>query len=436
MQVPYGTDFTFDFQPPSLYLAHMNDRQKAPRIVSIDAYRGLVMFLMIASGMALYKVAVDPRLQGKLEDKPEWMSRTWSAIGFHTNHMPWSGGSLHDMIQPGFSFLVGVALPFSIASRQDKGQGFLRMLFHAIVRAFLLIALGIFLRSNGKPFTNFTFEDTLSQIGLGYVLLFLIGFIRPTLWHWIAFGVIVVGYWTAFALYPAPGPDFPYASVGVPADWPHRYDGFMSHWNKNSNLAWRFDVWFLNLFGREQPFTHNAGGYATLSFIPTLGTMILGLIAGRWMRDSASRGPLLLKLLGAGVILTAAGLGAEAVGICPIVKPIWTPAWTLYSGGICFLFLLVFTILFDGRSPLKPLAFPLVVLGANSIFIYCLNNLTGGWMRQTLSTHLALAERHWDFKTYEIFGAEFRSVVSGALVIIVFWLILLWMYCKRIFVKI
>ena len=63
--------------------------------------------------------------------------------------------------------------------------------------------------------------------------------------------------------------------MGVPADWPHHLTGFAAHWNKNSNLAWAFDTWFLNLFPREQPFLYNGGAWSTLSFIPTLATMIL-----------------------------------------------------------------------------------------------------------------------------------------------------------------
>ena len=53
----------------------------------------------------------------------------------------------------------------------------------------------------------------------------------------------------------------------------------------NSNLAWAFDTWFLNLFPREKPFLYNDGAWSTLSFIPTLGTMILGLLAGGVLRD-------------------------------------------------------------------------------------------------------------------------------------------------------
>lgn len=410
---------------------------KPLRITSIDAYRGLVMFLMVGAGMALYNIPKHDQFDEAMADKPEWVRSAWQVVAFHTNHVKWGGCSLHDMIQPSFSFLVGVALPFSLASRQAKGQGFWRMVLHAAARALVLIALGVFLRSTRAGQTNFTFEDTLSQIGLGYVFLFLLGFVRPV-WQWVAFGLIVVGYWVLFAFWPLPPEDLDLTSVGVRPGWEHNYTGFMAHWNINTNPAAAFDRWFLNLFGRDkdQLFLGNAGGYATLSFIPTLGTMILGLIAGTWMKAGLSRKALWLRLFATGVLLTGAGLGVEAVGLCPIVKPIWTPAWTLYSGGICFLFLLAFTVLFDNGSRLRPLAFPLVVIGANSIFIYCAYHLTNGWVRDTLQIHLALPEKTWHFKTFEVFGPVYAHAVRGAVVIFIYWLVLLWMYRKRIFVKV
>ena len=95
--------------------------------------------------------------------------------------------SLHDTIQPGFTFLVGVALPYSIASRIRKGESFRRQLFHAIWRSFLLVILGFFLRSLGHSQTYFTFEDTLTQIGLGYTFAFLLAYCRPK-WQWTALG--------------------------------------------------------------------------------------------------------------------------------------------------------------------------------------------------------------------------------------------------------
>ena len=196
----------------------------------------------------------------------------WEFLCHHQSHVEWIGCVLHDMIQPSFSFLFGVALPFSLASRLARGQSPGKMAGHAVWRSLILVFLGIFLRSTGHRQTNFTFEDTLSQIGLGYTFLFLLG-MRSVRVQWIAFVAIVVGYWALFAAYPV-RPDFDYPAVGVPADWPHLMSGFPAHWNKNSNPAWAFDVWFLNLFPQSEPFRDNGGGYATLSFIPTLATMI------------------------------------------------------------------------------------------------------------------------------------------------------------------
>src|SRR5215813_3330851 len=242
------------------------------RLTSVDAYRGLVMLLIMAEVLSFCRVA-----------KAIPSSGFWKFLCHHQSHVPWIGCSLHDLIQPSFSFLVGVALPFSLASRKARGQSFATMSQHAGIRALVLVLLGVFLRSTSHPQTYWTFEDTLSQIGLGYLFLFVLGF-RPVRDQWIALGVLVVGYWLAFAWYPLPTTSFDYSTVGVPETWPHLMTGFQAHWNKNSNLAWAFDTWFLNLFPREKPFAFNDGGYATLSFIPTLATMILGLIAGGMLR--------------------------------------------------------------------------------------------------------------------------------------------------------
>src|SRR6266702_2383932 len=106
------------------------------RIVSADAYRGLVMFLMMAELLHVGRVA------RAFSGEP-----VWELLSFHTSHVEWTGCALHDLIQPSFSFLVGVALPFSIAGRMARGQSRPVMVAHAIWRALALVLLGIFLRS-------------------------------------------------------------------------------------------------------------------------------------------------------------------------------------------------------------------------------------------------------------------------------------------------
>jgi heparan-alpha-glucosaminide N-acetyltransferase len=386
-----------------------------PRNVAVDAYRGLVMLLMMGEVLNFYKMA-----------KAYPNSLFWHVLAYNQTHVEWSGMGLHDMIQPSFTFLVGVALPYSLHSRIRKGQSFGKQLLHTAWRSLLLIALGIFLRSTGSAQTNFTFEDTLTQIGMGYTFAFLLAYCRPK-WQWTALGAILFGYWLAWALYPAPGPNFNYAAVGVPADWHYNFSGFASHWNKNSNLGQAFDVWFLNLLPRASRFVYNGGGYLTLSFIPTLGTMLLGLRAGEWFRSAAPKIPI-RRFFIAGALLALAGLILHFTGICPIVKRIWTPAWTLFSGGICFLFLAAFSWIIDVKANRK-WAFPLVVVGMNSIAAYLIAHLWEDFIVNNLHINLG-------YRIFNVFGAGLEPLMLGTAVMLIYWLILYWMYRKSLFLRI
>jgi heparan-alpha-glucosaminide N-acetyltransferase len=385
------------------------------RNVAVDAYRGLVMLLMMGEVLRFAEIS-----------RAFPSSAFWHILAWNQTHVEWAGMSLHDTIQPGFTFLAGVSLPYSIRSRRRKGESFSRMLFHTIWRSVLLVALGIFLRSTEGPITYFTFEDTLTQIGLGYTFAFLLAFAKPR-WQWIATGAILFAYWLAWALYPAPGANFNYAAVGVPADWHHLYTGFAAHWNKNSNLGQAFDVWFLNLFPRTSPFRFNEGGYLTLSFIPTLGTMLLGLIGGRWFVESAPKIPFRKFLLVAAGLI-ALGCLLHFTGICPIVKRIWTPSWTLFSGGVCFLFLSAFSWIVDAKGH-RRIAFPLVVVGMNSIAAYMIAHLWEEFVQNSFRIHLGQ-------RVLNAFGTALEPLVLGSLTLLAYWLILFWMYRRKLFLRI
>lgn len=386
------------------------------RVGSIDAYRGFVMFLMMAEVLALAAVAK------KLPD-----SELWQWLAHHQTHVAWRGASLHDLIQPSFSFLVGVALPFSLASRHRRGEPLWFSLLHAAWRAAILVFLGVFLRSVGRPETNYTFTDTLAQIGLGYFPLFLIGLGPPKL-QWAVLLLVLAGYWSAFAMHPLPSGGFNYAEAGVAKDWEHNATGFEAHWNKNTNAAWAFDHWFLNLFPRQQPFMNNEGGYATLSFIPTLGTMLLGLIAGGWLRAPTPASRKLAWMAVAGVVGLALGYAADRFGLCPNVKRIWTPSWVLFSGGWCFLLLAAFYLVIDVAG-LAAWSYPLRVIGANSIAAYVIAHLFRGFIRGSFHTHLGQ-------DVFRVWGEAYEPFVAGVAVLTVYWLILWWMYRRKIFLRV
>ncbi len=387
-----------------------------PRNMAVDAYRGLVMLLMMGEVLEFARVA------RSFPGNP-----IWQFLSFNQSHVEWVGMSLHDTIQPGFTFLAGVSLPYSLRRRRQKGESFRHMLLHTMWRSLVLIALGIFLRSTDSPITYFTFEDTLTQIGLGYTFGFLLAFVKPR-WQWTAIGAILFGYWLAWALYPAPGPNFNWAAVGVPPDWhQHLLTGFAAHWNKNSNFGQAFDLWFLNLFPRTSPFVYNDGGYLTLSFIPTLGTLLLGVVAGRWFIEMAPAIPLRRFLIAAAALI-AGGLLLHFTGICPIVKRVWTPAWTLFSGGVCFLFLSAFCWLVDIKLQRK-VVFPLVVVGMNSIAAYVMAELGRGFVESSFRIHLGM-------RVLNCLGTALEPTVLGALTLAAYWLVLYWMFGKKLFIKI
>lgn len=386
------------------------------RLTSADVYRGFVMLLMMAEVLHFGEVS---------EALPE--SVFWSFLAFHQDHVEWVGCSLHDMIQPSFSFLVGVVLPYSIASRLTQESSFSKVFAHALKRSLILILLGIFLRSQYKTQTYFTFEDTLSQIGLGYPILFLLGF-RSQKVQISALVIILVGYWLAFALYPLPDTNFDYTNAGLTKDWEHNLTGFAAHWNKNTNFAWAFDQWFMNLFPREKPFLFNSGGYSTLSFIPTLGTMILGLLAGNVLKTGILPSEKLKKFIILGISGLAIGLILNRLGICPNVKRIWTPTWVIFSGGLCFLFLAFFYWIIDIKEKTN-WAYFLKVIGMNSIAAYCIADALGVYISKSLKIHLGE-----NYAT--IFGVPYQSLVHGGLMLLIYWLLLNWMFNKKIFIRI
>ncbi|UTA69506.1 acyltransferase family protein [Emticicia sp. 21SJ11W-3] len=387
-----------------------------PRLASADVYRGFVMLLMMAEVLRFHKVS---------EALPN--SSFWGFVASQQDHVSWVGCSLHDLIQPSFSFLVGVVLPYSVASRMSQESSFVKLFGRALWRSLILILLGIFLRSQWAEQTNFTFEDTLTQIGLGYPFLFLLGFASKRV-QIGALVVILVGYWAAFAIYPLPDANFDYANAGALKDWEHNLTGFAAHWNKNTNLAWAFDRWFLNLFPRAEPFLHNRGGYATLSFIPTLGTMLLGLVAGNLLKSNKKQQDKLKIFIILGVSGLVLGLFLNWSGICPNVKRIWTPTWVLFSGGWCFLLLSFFYWTVDILQK-RNWFFILTVIGMNSIAAYVIADGFNSYVSSSLKIHLG--------QNYAaIFGEPYQTLVHGFLILLIDWLILRWMYNRKLFIRI
>lgn len=395
------------------------------RLVSLDAYRGFVMLAMASGGLQLADVA---------SRFPE--NSFTRFIEYHGSHVEWAGCAAWDLIQPSFMFMVGVALPYSYASREGRGQTRLRGWLHVLWRSLALVLLGIFLRSDGRAMTNFTFEDVLTQIGLGYPFLYLLageGW-RKQVIAGLALVGILAGYWALFAYWTLPGPEFDWRKVGVDPETFPLYDGFFAHWNKNANPAAYFDQKFLNWFPRpgDKEFVYNGGGYQTLSFIPSLATMIAGLLTGNMLRTPLNKWWKLAIMVGAG--LAALGLGWYAgETICPVVKRIWTPSWAVFAAGWTLLLLSLFYTLID-LTGWKRWSFPLVVVGMNSIATYVMKETDiPQWILRTIRTHLA-AITTWH--PFDVENNRYAPLLAALAVIVVIWLVDYWMYRKKIFIRV
>jgi predicted acyltransferase len=134
------------------------------------------------------------------------------------------------------------------------------------------------------------------------------------------------------------------------------------------------------------------------------------------------------KLIIAGISCIALGWFLNYAGLCPIVKKLWTPAWTLYSGGWCLLMMAAFYTLVDVMD-WKRWTFPLVVIGMNSIAMYVLVHTTDQFFGKALHTHFGE-------KTFLIFGEAFEPLLHGGAVLLILWLILLWMHRRKLWLRI
>ncbi len=219
-------------------------------------------------------------------------------------------------------------------------------------------------------------------------------------------------------------------------------------------------MYFLNLFPRTEPFWVNRGGYQTLNFVPSMATMLLGVMAGEFLRVDLKGASKSAAMFGASILFLAAGMlidhtiwaewfaklvGATGDGsgflstswtLCPIVKRIWTPSWVIFSTGWTLMLLAVFYFIIDVVG-VKFWAFPFVVVGMNSITIYMMAQLMSSWVWKTLQTHFGyfltgleqVIGRHLIPPLYE-------PMVRPVSVLVVLWLICYWLYRNRIFVRI
>ncbi len=414
--------------------APRSESAKPGRLVSLDAYRGFVMIMLASAGFGVYKMAQLP------PTAPVWHVFSydlWQRMAIHFEHSKWIstigqfGVPFWDLIQPAFMFMVGVAMPYSYARRKAEGQGAIRRTAHALWRSIILVALGVFLASQWSPRTNWLFTNVLAQIGLGYFFVYLL--LGRRFWVQLAaLVVILVGYWAWFYMSPPPA-NFNYAEAYADSDTV--FSERFAPWSKNGNVAARFDHWLLNKFERPdgKPYTYNKGGYTTLNFIPSMGTILLGVMCGGLLRSKFRWWEKLFALILAGMICLELGVLAGEFA-CPIIKRIWTPSWVLFSGAWVIWMLAAAYFVFD-LCRLRWLALPLIVVGMNPLAMYMMGQLMRPWAMKTVRIHFTELVQH-------VLGANawadnmYGLLLGPVSALIVFWLIVFWMYRHKFFIRV
>ncbi len=360
----------------------------APRLQSLDAYRGLIMFTLLCGGIF-----------HSLKGHP-----TWNWLFLQNEHVAWAGCVYWDLIQPAFTFMVGVSMPFAFARRAEMGDSWPQQFRHALIRAFNLMLIGILLDHFGSDKIQVGFIRVLQQIAIAYLLAFFVVGRSFRIQAAVAAGLLV-GYQLLWMFNPWNGPDGPWA-MG------------------NQNLGSSFDRWLL---GRNY-----SGFYVGLNAIPSTATVIFGVMAGALIRRAGPpEHPGAIPARRVSLLLLLAGVGGIAVGWAvspwfPLIKRIWTPSFTVYAGGWTTLMLLLFYWLIEVRGWSR-WAFPLVVVGTNSIAAYVLGNSFGGWFRS--------ASGAWIGWLKEPLGEVWFPVFQRGLFAAAAWGVLYWLWRRKIFFK-
>lgn len=319
------------------------------RLVSLDVYRGLTV-----AGMIL---VTDPG--------------TYSAVYWPLRHAEWNGATPTDMIFPSFLFIVGAAIPLSVAARMKRGSNRARLTGHVVLRSVMLFVIGLIV--NGFPdydLHTLRIPGILQRIALcylcgGVIYLWFHDDVRTQARHragnWIIAGLmgfILVAYWLALKLVPVPG--FGAGRLDSLGNLPAFID--------RSILGTRH-LW---VYGLTPGYGVTYDPEGLLSTLPAVATLLIGLLAGGWMRAKRSERQKAIGLGAAGLILLLVGWLLHP--LLPINKKIWTSTFALFSSGVSLLaFSLCYAILDIRRW--RRWATPALIFGTNAIFAFTLSSV-------------------------------------------------------------
>lgn len=353
------------------------------RVLSVDFLRGFTMFMLV-SGITGLVVEMTSRGKG---------GPVLAAIGNQLEHAEWVGLHAWDLIQPFFMFIVGVAMPFSLTKRLERGDTWSQVFRHALLRSFLLLLLGWLVEADGP---SYNLCNVLAQLSVTYLVAFLL--MRAEVkWQLVV----------SFSLIAAT--DLLYRF------WP--VEGFNQPYTPEHNFGSWVDI---ALTGHLGP-----GGWVSFNAIPTSAHTIWGVLVG-WMllKDWPPRRKI--------ATLTGLGLVGITIGYAmnpwiPIIKHTCTSSFVIASGGWCLVAMAFSYWLIDVMN-FRRLGLCFAMVGMNPIFIYLFAHRGGKEI-------LARMTRPFTHRLF-FWGDELvMNLATITVVAALMWYLCYFLYQRKIFIR-
>lgn len=372
------------------------------RIVSVDALRGFTMFWIIGGQavlLSLVNLFISP--------VPEWLRA-------QMDHVPWEGFPAWELIMPMFLFVVGTAMPLSFAKRIESGQSKLSFYRKILIRTVILFVLGMVVQGNllaADLSKLHIYCNTLQAIAAGYLIASVTMLQLRIVGQVLVAIALLVGYWLLLILVPVPG-----YGAGV--------------LEPKGNLAMYIDELILGRFRDGTAYTW------ILSSMAFGATVLLGVFSGHVLRAGISPQKKVTWLVTMGAVCLGIGFAWSQPWLgsmrFPIIKHLFTSSSVLWACGWSYLLLAIFYLVIDVLQ-FQKWCFFFVVIGSNAILAYMSvhlinfrligNTFVGGVARNLVAT---------DIEWLRAVGQALEPMTAFAIV----WLILLYLYRKKTFVRI
>lgn len=374
----------------------MNDKSESTfsnkRLLSLDFFRGITMFLLVAEGTRLWSVLTMDPIAGTI----------FETFFQQFHHHPWNGLRFWDLIQPFFMFIVGVAMPFSYAKRVKRGDSKALITRHIIQRCILLLAFGVGLHCGYKRALVWELWNVLSQLSVTILIAYFLMRYKWSVQIIVSIGLLVL-IESLYRTFPLEGYNQPFV--------------------KDHNFGTWMDMLLMGKINR-------GGGWVAINCIPTAAHTIWGVVVGQVLQSGKKELQKAKLIAISGVIILIMGYMLDWTSITPIIKRISTSSFVLVSGGWALLVLAFSYWLIDIKK-VNTWIFPFVIVGTNSIFIYLFFNTVGSqWFNSFVAifTHGILG---W-FNTPEFVV----KLLSSLTILALEWYLCYFLFLKKIFFKI